>query len=357
MCCCSGMPPKRLRKNGKPKDDMNAGIALLGLAYVLSQFFRAFLAVLVRFWSAISVPRRRPRLCLWALVPDLRGDATSHWLGAGHALARAARQPACCCWRRGGCSSFALATAPMHVAIAMALIGVGCAPVLMASYYIFARDHPPARFAFLAARHGRGRQLGNLVASYPTALAAETMGWRSALWGLGRAVRTWSRWAHWLERQGPRHAPPRANQRDRCAELLAVARALWSDLPADRESAMPLPGAVCAACGSGPIWRMWFDARHEQHRAGQPAYGAWPWSLGALAYGFADKRHVRSRKWMIAGGGTAADHGSRRWVGRIAVPGQSLILPVFSMLCAIGFFRGGLCRCSWPMGAIFCRRI
>jgi hypothetical protein len=39
----------------------------------------------------------------------------------------------------------------LAIKIAMALIGVGCSPVLMASYFIFARSFSPAVFGTLAA--------------------------------------------------------------------------------------------------------------------------------------------------------------------------------------------------------------
>ena len=51
----------------------------------------------------------------------------------------------------------------------------------MASYYIFAREYPPARFATLAAVMLGVGSVGNLVASYPTALAVELMGWRATM--------------------------------------------------------------------------------------------------------------------------------------------------------------------------------
>lgn len=73
----------------------------------------------------------------------------------------------------------------------MLLIGIGCSPVLMASYYIFAREFPPARFATLAALMLGVGSVGNLVASYPTALAVDLIGWRgslAALSGLSIAV-------------------------------------------------------------------------------------------------------------------------------------------------------------------------
>jgi MFS family permease len=161
---------------------MNIGIALLALAYILSQFFRAFLAVLSPFlasdlgagpedlalasgmWFLTFAAMQLP--IGWALdtVGPRRTAASLLMVGGA-----------------GGAALFALATTPAHVAIAMALIGVGCAPVLMASYYIFALDHPPPRFAFLAALMVGVGTLGNIVASYPTTLAAETMGWRAAL--------------------------------------------------------------------------------------------------------------------------------------------------------------------------------
>lgn len=42
------------------------------------------------------------------------------------------------------------AQGPRAVTVAMALMGAGCAPALMASLYIFARVYPPAMFASLS---------------------------------------------------------------------------------------------------------------------------------------------------------------------------------------------------------------
>ena len=46
-----------------------------------------------------------------------------------------------------GAAIFALATQVWHLHLAMALIGIGCAPALMAAYYILAHEFPPAVFA------------------------------------------------------------------------------------------------------------------------------------------------------------------------------------------------------------------
>ncbi|RKF16313.1 MFS transporter [Roseovarius spongiae] len=164
---------------------MRAGLVLLCLAYVLSQFFRAFLAVLG------GVLGRD----LGATAEDLAFASGMWFLGfaamqlpIGWALDRVGpRRTAAVLLALGGgggSALFAMAAAPGHVTLAMMLIGIGCAPVLMASYYIFARQFPVARFATLAAVMLSVGSTGNLVASWPMAFAAETFGWRASLWGL-----------------------------------------------------------------------------------------------------------------------------------------------------------------------------
>lgn len=164
---------------------MRAGLALLCLAYVLSQFFRAFLAVLS------SVLARDI-----GTTPDDLSFASGLWflsfavmqLPVGWALDRIGpRRTASVLLALGGAGGalvFAMATSALHINIAMLLIGVGCSPVLMASYYIFARQFPAAQFATLAALMLGVGSVGNLVASYPMAWAAETLGWRVSLGAL-----------------------------------------------------------------------------------------------------------------------------------------------------------------------------
>lgn len=162
-----------------------AGIAALALAYVLSQFYRSFLAVLtpalaadlgatkadlseasgawfiafalMQFFVGVSLDRFGPRLTA-ALMLGLAGA--------------------------GGAFLFALATAPWMVTLAMILIGIGCAPVLMASYFIFARVYPPARFAMYASWMVAFGSAGNVIGATPLAAAAEAFGWRPVMTGL-----------------------------------------------------------------------------------------------------------------------------------------------------------------------------
>ena len=164
---------------------MRIGIAALVLAYVLSQFTRAFLAVL-------SPDLSRD---LGATPGDL-ATASGLWflsfalmqIPVGEALDRIGPRRTASVILALGCGGgallFALAQEPWHVSLAMTLIGAGCSPVLMAAFTIFARTYPAARFATLAGITVGVGSLGNVASAAPlTALVAVT-GWRPALMGL-----------------------------------------------------------------------------------------------------------------------------------------------------------------------------
>lgn len=111
---------------------MTRGVALLGLGYVLSQFFRAFLAVLS--------PSLRVDL---GATPEDLAFASGLWffsfaamqLPVGWALdtvgPRRTAASLLLVGGGGGAALFAVATQPLHINLAMVLIGIGCAPVLM----------------------------------------------------------------------------------------------------------------------------------------------------------------------------------------------------------------------------------
>ena len=165
---------------------MRLGIILLCLAYVISQFFRNFLAVLseqlyldigatsddlafaMGFWfltfSLMQIP---VGTALDKIGPKLTGSFIFLLGGAG------------------GSVFFAFATTPVHITISMGLIGLGCSPVLMGSYYIFARMYDPKIFASLAATVIGVGSLGNLAGAGPLVFATDLFGWRSTMLGLG----------------------------------------------------------------------------------------------------------------------------------------------------------------------------
>lgn len=164
---------------------MKTGIASLVAAYVLSQFYRAFLAVLSPVLKAelgASAEDLAAASGLWFLAFALmqipvgwaldtigprRTTAVLLALGGG-----------------GGAAVFALAQGPVALWISMILIGAGCAPVLMASYYIFARTYSAAVFGTLAGAVIGFGSLGNVAASLPLTAAVEAFGWRGTLWAM-----------------------------------------------------------------------------------------------------------------------------------------------------------------------------
>ncbi len=164
---------------------MRLGLVVLVLAYVLSQFYRAFLAVLAPVLATDigATPEDLAQASgLWFLV------FAAMQIPVGAALdSIGPRRTAAGLFALGGAGGalvFAMATTPAHISIAMVLIGIGCSPVLMASYYIFARVYPVAVFATLAGAVIGFGSLGNIASSAPMAWAADAFGWRETLFVL-----------------------------------------------------------------------------------------------------------------------------------------------------------------------------
>lgn len=161
---------------------MKAGLAILTLAYVLSQFYRAFLAVLAPDLTAdlgVDAATLSRASGIWFLT------FAAMQLPVGWALDRVGprRTASVLLGVCGGSGAalFAVATQGWQIDVAMGLIGAGCAPVLMASYFIFARQFDARVFATLAGVLVGVGSLGNIAASVPLSWAAEMLGWRGAM--------------------------------------------------------------------------------------------------------------------------------------------------------------------------------
>lgn len=274
---------------------MKTGLTVLGVAYVLSQFFRAFLAVLAGpleaelgmgadvlasasgFWflsfAAMQIPVG------WAL-DTLGPRRTAGWLllvgGAG------------------GAALFALTQTPLHLYGAMVLIGIGCSPVLMASLYIFARSYPEARFATLAALMVGIGTFGNLMSSYPMAFAAETIGWRAAMWALALACAVVALGILVAVRDP---AKPEGEARGSLLDLLRM-RALWLILPIMFVNYAPI-GAV-RGLWIGPYLTDVFALSTRQIGIATLTMSL-AMIAGTLIYGPLD-RVFGTRKWVAFGG-------------------------------------------------------
>jgi sugar phosphate permease len=178
------------------------------LGYLLSQFYRSFLTVihddLVRDLG---------------IGPAEFGAMGSAWFFAfslsqfpvGIALDRVgprATITGCLVFAVVGAALFSGASSAAIATTAMALIGIGCSPMLMAPLYIFAKTEPPARFAALGSLFLACGLIGGLIAASPLAWLVKALGWRDAirLFALITAVVTALNYL--VVRDPPREAAP-----------------------------------------------------------------------------------------------------------------------------------------------------
>jgi MFS family permease len=306
---------------------MIPGLIFLCGTYALSQFYRAFLAVLAEVLQAD----------LGAGADDL-ALASGLWfltfafmqIPVGEALDRIGpRRTAGWLFLIGGAGGavlFALATAPWHISAAMVLIGVGCSPVLMASFYIFSRVYPAAMFATLGSVMIGFGSLGNVAGTVPLAWAIETLGWRETLWGVA-GVSALLALGVFLAVKDPERIGK--GQAGSVLDLLRLP-ALW----------MIFPMLIVNYLAAGGLRGLWVapylsDVYGATNAVvGQATlYMGLAMIFGTFAYGPLD-RIFRTRKWVIFGGnllGTLA-------IAALAVFPLAGYWPAILMIVAIGFF-------------------
>jgi MFS family permease len=309
---------------------MRAGFALLVLATVLSQFYRAFLAVLSPVLGAeLGATASDLALAsgLWFAVFALMQlpvglglDRIGPRRTVGWLFALAAG---------GGAALFAAATSPAMIVAAMCLIGMGCAPVLMSSFYIFARRFSPGAFASLAGLLVGVAGVGNLAAAAPMGWAVETLGWRETTAAL--AVATLAIGAGLLRfvEDPPGDHGDGARDGGSLADLLRLP-ALWAMAPLLALHYAPAAGV--RGLWAGPYLEDVFGLGASG--IGVVTLGmALAMILGNFAYGPAD-RLFGTRKWVLV---TGNGLGAAALIGLGLVPGHGIGTAAV-LLAALGFF-------------------
>lgn len=278
---------------------MLPAFAVFLAGYMLSQFFRSFLAVIAPDLSA--------ELSLSAA--DL-GIVSGAWFAAfalaqfpvGWALDRIGPRrtitfmmlPAAI-----GALIFARATTTWHCVVAMALIGIGCAPIYMSALYVFGRTLRPERFALFASWLLALGTSGNLLATTPLAIAAHHLGWRGtflALTGICLAV-TGLAWVIVRDVAASSQSIPRQSALSELGSIVATRR-LWPIFPLVLVS-------YAVVAGERGLWMGPFLA--DVHGLDAVARGnaalimAIAMSLGAFAYGPLDQ-WLGTRKWVVVAG-------------------------------------------------------
>jgi sugar phosphate permease len=157
-------------------------------AYVLSQFYRSFLAVIA--------PELSQEL---ALGPQALGNLQALWIlgfvatqfPVGWALDTVGPRRTVSLQMLAavaGALLFAAAESALTLNVAMLLIGAGCGSIYMGAIYLFARTAVAQRFALLCSLLLGMGTAGNLLAASPLAWAAESIGWRGAMVGMAIAT-------------------------------------------------------------------------------------------------------------------------------------------------------------------------
>lgn len=155
-------------------------IAFLSFAYVLSQFYRSFLAVLTPLLSSelgMSEGDLSFASGAWFATFALAQFPVGIWLDRFGPRRTASLMHGV--FAAGGALIFAIATTPFHIILSMGLIGIGCSPILMATYVLFVRSFSAPMFATLSSSFIAVGMIGNVAGAEPLAAAVDAWGWRN----------------------------------------------------------------------------------------------------------------------------------------------------------------------------------
>lgn len=212
---------------------------IAALAYVLSQFYRSFLTVIVDDLTRdLGIgPKEFGALgAAWFFTFSLSQflvGALLDKIGPRYTIAGMMSFAVL------GAGLFASATSQNAALIAMALIGLGCAPILMGMLYFFAKTEEPSKFAQLGSLFLGVGMLGSLASAAPLAWLVVELGWRNAIW-LMAALTGFAMISVALVLRDPTPDPPQSG--GLFGDLVALLRlpALWPILTMSFFISMPV---------------------------------------------------------------------------------------------------------------------
>jgi MFS family permease len=278
--------------------------ATLLFAYTLSQFFRAFLAIV-----AVDLSRDL------GLDSAQLGAVSAIWFAAfalaqfpvGYALDRYGPRRSIAYTMIAaviGCGLMAGATGFVSALVAMAAIGIGCSAILMGSLYLFARNHAAEKFAMFSSLFIGFGALGNLLGATPLALAVELVGWRWSMIGI-TAITALSALLCYLLLRDPERIETQDGSGGMIAGLVEIAslRTLWLILPITFVSY-----AVVIATRS--LWIAPFFTQVHDYSVTATGNAALlmaiTMSIGALAYGPLERIMRDTKRTAVIGSAVTA---------------------------------------------------
>lgn len=302
---------------------------VLVFAYLLSQFYRSFLAVIAPELAA-DVHLGPTELgvvsaaffAAFAIVQLPIGASLDRW-GARRTVAVPMLSAV------AGAAVFALATRPWQSVAGMALIGFGCAPIYMGTLWLIGRTTTSARFAlFSSAIVGVG-SLGNLAAATPLAAAAAAWGWRATMLGIAAATLVAAVLAFVTVKEPPPVAHPASEgPKPGIAAVFAI-RELWPIFPIALVS-YPIVVAV-RGLWVGP----YFSQVHglaPVERGNAVSVMVFAMIAGAFFYGPLD-RWFGTRKWVVTAGTLAT-------IAGLAALALTPTMPVLAASLTFGVIGG-----------------
>ncbi|MBT9288449.1 MFS transporter [Prosthecodimorpha staleyi] len=273
--------------------------AVLVAAYLLSQFFRAFLAVIApelardigldpadlglvsgAFFAAFALAQVPIGMAFDRIGPRVTVSVLMLAAVAGSAL-------------------FGVASRPWHPVAGMALIGIGCAPVFMGALFVIGRTAGAARFATLSSAIVGVGSLGNIFAATPFAATVAAIGWRNAMLSVAVLTLAGAAAVALLLRDPP---PPAGAAKATgnpfaMGEVLRI-RELWPMIP------LALTGYPILAAVRGLWIGPYFSEVHglgPLDRGNAVMVMGFAMILGSFVYGPLD-RLFGTRKWVVASG-------------------------------------------------------
>ena len=298
-------------------------------AYVLSQFYRSFLAVIA------------PELAHELLLdPQALGNLQAFWIlgfvatqfPVGWALDTLGPRRTVSLQMLAaviGALLFSTAHSALALNIAMLLIGAGCGAIYMGAIYMFGRIAPPQRFALLCSWLLGLGTAGNLLAASPLAWVAQSIGWRGAMIGMAAATALSATSVLLLIRDPVRITTHGSRGLFGGVGDILKIRELWPLLPITAVSY----AVVLAERGlwAGPYFSSVFGLEPVA-RGNALLVMAAAMSAGAMAYGPLD-RLQGTRKWVVFGGVAI----TALCFAALAIPGLSLTTAIVTMGLLGGF--------------------
>ena len=227
----------------------------------------------------------------------------------------------------------------------MTLMGIGCAPALMGSSYIFARNYPASAFGALTGAVVGFGSLGNILGASPLVWVISAIGWRPTLWVLAGAtlavaiaILIFVRDPERLGSTGPRGS---------LAEILRL-RALWFILP--MFSVNYAASASIRGLWAGPYMAEVYGASETLIGYATLAMGL-AMVMGSFLVGPATRLAGSVRRLALIVNGMAVLVMAGLWLAPDAG-----VIPAITMLALIGL-AGASFTVVLAMAAPFCHRI